>query len=95
MHNYACMSDQKLLKPLKLHDLIGGQTTWTDELWKEALAYLLERIGTMQAIYMTEQLHHDGTRLPNYPHKIDYLREFRDYPPTVLLGVFDLMRSSY
>jgi hypothetical protein len=30
---------------------------------------------------------------PNYPHKIDFLREFRDYPPTVLLGAFDLMRQ--
>lgn len=89
------MSDQKPLKPVKLHELIGGQTTWTDEMWDAALEYMLERIGTMQAIFMAEQLHHDGTRLPNYPHKIDYLREFRDYPPTVLLGAFDLMRKPH
>lgn len=82
------------LKPLKLHALIGGHTTWTDELWNETLTYLLEHVGTMQAILMAEQLHRDGSTPPNYPHKIDYLREFRDYPPTILLGVFDLMRSA-
>lgn len=86
------MSDRKPLKPLKIHELLGGQTAWTDELWDQALSYLLERVGTMEAIFMAEQLHHDDTRLPDYPHKIDFLREFREYPPTVLLGVFDLVR---
>jgi hypothetical protein len=81
------------LKPLKLHRIIGPTTAWTDDLWNEALAYLLERVGTTQSIFMAEQLHHDDTRLPDYPHKIDFLREFRDYPPTVLLGSFDLMRQ--
>lgn len=82
----------KPFKPLRLHKLLGGQTAWTDKLWGQALGYLLERVGTMEAIFMAEQLHHDGTRLPNYPHKIDFLREFREYPPTVLLSAFDLMR---
>ena len=27
------------------------------------------------------------------PHKVDLLREFRNYPPTVLLGAFDYMRA--
>jgi hypothetical protein len=83
---------EKLLKPLKLHELIAGATVWTDELWSEVSTYLLERVGTMDAISMAEQLHSDGTELPDYPHKIDFLREFHDYPPTVLLGSFDLMR---
>jgi hypothetical protein len=83
---------KKPLKPLRLHELIGGATVWTDELWDMAMGYLLERVGTMQAIFLAEQLHHDGTRVPDYPHKVDFLREFRQYPPTVLLGAFDFMR---
>ncbi len=80
------------LKPLKLHAIVGTATVWTDELWSEALTYLLERVGTIEAIFMAQQLHSDGSRLPDYPHKVDFLREFRGYPPTVLLGVFDLAR---
>jgi hypothetical protein len=78
------------LKPLKLHTIIGSNTVWTDELWNAALTYLLERTGTFDALAMTETLYDDYAR--EYPHKIDYLREFRSYPPTVLLGAFDLMR---
>jgi hypothetical protein len=78
------------LKPLKLHTIIGSNTVWTDELWNAALTYLLERIGTHDALAMTESFY--GDHAPGYPHKIDYLREFRSYPPTVLLGAFDLMR---
>jgi len=33
-------------------------------------------------------------RMSNYPHKLDYLREFRKYPSTVLLGVFCYMRTA-
>jgi hypothetical protein len=53
--------------------------------------YLLERTGTFDALAMAHVLY--GTRLPIYPHKVDFLREFRAYPPTVLLGAFDYMRT--
>lgn len=88
MHSYVYVS---VKKPLKLHAIIGGSTIWTDNLWEEVLAYLLERVDTMEAIFMAEQLYHDGTDVPNYAHKADFLQEFRDYPPP-LLGAFDLMR---
>jgi hypothetical protein len=79
------------LKPLKLHTILGTSTVWTDELWDEALTYLLEWANTFDALAMAQVLH--GTYPPNYPHKIDFLREFRAYPPTVLLGAFDLTRA--
>lgn len=78
------------LKPIKLHNIIGSTTVWTDDLWDEALNYLLENTGTLDALAMAETLFGDDR--PNYLHKIDYLREFRAYPPTVLLGAFDFMR---
>jgi len=81
------MSD---VKPLKLHAIIGTSTVWTDELWDDALTYLLERISTVDTLMMARTLH--GEHVPNYPHKVDFLREFRKYPPTVLLGIFDLVR---
>jgi hypothetical protein len=34
-----------------------------------------------------------GRQLPDYPRKIDFLREFRRYSPTVLLGAFDYVRA--
>lgn len=80
------------LKPLKLHGMISMSPEWTDELWDEALTSLLERAGTMQAIVMVEVLpNSDAFRA--YPHKVDLLREFHRYPPTVLLEVFDLVRT--
>lgn len=85
-HNLRRMADRKPLKPLKIHELIGGATAWTDDQWNAAIIYLLERVGTMEAIFMAEQLHHDGASVPNYPHKVDFLREFRQYPPTVCLA---------
>ena len=78
------------LKPLKLHDIIGTATAWTDELWDRALTYLLDHTSTFDALAMAEVI--SSGPVPNYPYKIDFLREFRSYPPTVLLGAFDLMR---
>jgi hypothetical protein len=79
------------LKPLKLHSIISSSTVWTDELWDEVLTYLLERANTFDALAMAQVLY--GDHIPNYPHKVDFLREFRQYPPTVLLGAFDYMRA--
>lgn len=79
-----------ILKPLKIHDLIAGSTVWSDELWDRALTYLLERTSTPEALVMAECI-----RSPERPwlvRKIDHLRDFRDVPPTVLLGAFDWMR---
>ncbi len=90
------MSYDPPLKPLKIHQLIGERIIWTDELWDEALEYLLGRVGTVDAMDMSVVLHsingldRDTVRSP---HKVDYLRQFRDYPPTLLLGIFDLVRS--
>jgi len=87
------MSAPKPLKPLKLHELIGHQAAWTDELWDEALKYLLERLGTADSVDMALALAEiTNSRVPHSYHKIDYLRTFRAYPPSVLLGMFDLSR---
>jgi hypothetical protein len=79
------------LKPLKLHSVIGASTEWTDELWDEALVYLLDRVGTFDVLMMVDVL--PDSVLPQSPHKVDYLRVFRQYPPTLLLGAFDYMRA--
>lgn len=78
------------LNSVKLHSIIGTSTVWTDEAWNNALTYLLENTSTIDAIAMTRGL---GPEPPGHTHKIDYLREFRSYPPTVLLGAFDMMRA--
>jgi hypothetical protein len=77
------------LHPLKLHTIIGTSTEWTDELWDDALHYLLENTSTLDVLAMTETL----PTLLAFSHKIDYLREFHNYPPTLVLGAFDLMRA--
>jgi hypothetical protein len=87
------MPAPKSLKPLKIHALIGQQAAWTDELWDEALTYLLERLGTADAVDMALALAAiTNVHVPQSYHKIDYLRIFRDYPPSILLGMFDLTR---
>lgn len=88
----ASKSSRSALKPLKLHELLAMQTIWTDELWEQSLDYLLARVGTDQAIRMAQFILDDN--LPNSIHKIDYLREFRVFPPSVLLAAFDLTRVS-
>lgn len=79
------------LKSLKLHQLIGTSTVWTDELWDEALTYLLDRVGTLDVLTMVDVL--PESALPHSPYKVDYLRVFRRYPPTLLLGAFDYLRA--
>jgi hypothetical protein len=54
------------------------------------LSYLLDRVRTFDVLVMVEVL--PDSVLPNSPHKVDYLRVFRHYPPTRLLGAFDYMR---
>ena len=80
------------LKPLKLHETIGTSTLWTDELWDKVLTYVLANTATPDALTMIEVLETDNIRLSGFAQKTDYLREFHKYPPTVLLGAFDLMR---
>ncbi len=85
------------LRPIELHKLIGRACEWTDELWDEALDYVLDNTATpaearMMAVTIL------GKRIRSYPHKrykekIDFLCEFRDYPPTMFLGAFDLLRQ--
>jgi hypothetical protein len=84
---------QLVLKPLKLHHIIGTSTAWTDELWNEALDYLLTHVGTLQALTMYSTIDRAGEDTVVSLHKVDFLREFRRYPPTTLLGAFDLMRT--
>lgn len=84
---------QKPLKPVKLHDLLGASPTWTDELWDASLTYLLDRVGTVDAILMVQVLP-GRSGAPQHLFKIDYIREFRQYPPTLLLGAFDAVRAS-
>lgn len=79
------------LKPLRLHTMIGGSTEWTDELWGEVLQYLVECVGSTGAVLMAERLHRER-RLPKHLNKADYFQEFRNYPPTVLLGELDYVR---
>lgn len=71
--------------------MIGGSTEWTDELWSEALQYLVEGVGTTGAVLMAERLFREK-RLPRHLDKAGYFQEFRDYPPTVLLGELDYVR---
>ena len=79
------------LKPIKLHLLLGSVTEWTDEMWDEALMYVLENTSTHDAVTMARLIRAD--RLPDYLHKVDFLRDFRDYPPTMLLAAYDLQRK--
>jgi hypothetical protein len=84
------MNKRYPLKPRKLHGIIGTSTIWTDGLWHESLTYLLGNAGTLDALVMVEVL--PLYRPSDTRYKIDYLREFRAYSPTLLLGAFDLMR---
>jgi hypothetical protein len=78
------------LNQVKLHELIGSATVWTDDLWDDALDYLVENTATPDAIVMAEIVL--GDEQAPHLYKVDYLRDFRGFPPTVLLGAFDLMR---
>jgi hypothetical protein len=89
----AVSNTSRHLKPLRLHELLAGRAAWTDELWDEVLEYLLGRVGSDDAIYMALLLKAmTGHTSPESPHKIDYLRRFRDHPPALLLGIFDVAR---
>jgi hypothetical protein len=77
-------------KPLKIHHLLALKTAWTEELWDEALAYLLAFVSTQGAILMTQLILLDDP--VESPYKIDHLREFRPYPPSAVLAAFDLIR---
>ncbi len=88
------------LKPIKLHEIIGCQTAeWTDDMWEKSSRYVIKHISTDDAVRMHVVLSGlSGLRdenIPSYPYeysKSNYIRHYRDYPPVILLGVFDLLR---
>jgi hypothetical protein len=86
------MADVKL-KPVKLHELLGGRTLWTDELWEAAEAYVSQSVSTPQAQRMYECIYSDNAKAVDYLPKSSLLGEFHYWPPTLLLGAFDLMRT--
>lgn len=76
-------------QPLKIHQLLALRTIWNEDLWNEVLEYLLASVSTQEAIQMTALLGDEDT---DSLFKIDYLREFRSYPPSAVLAAFDLIR---
>lgn len=76
--------------PTRLHDLLGHQPEWNDELWDQAMRYLSENISSMQTPVM-EELIPGSFRTPSY-FKADALAPFRDAPPTLLLAAYDWLR---
>lgn len=72
-----------------LHKLIAGEVRWTDSLWPKAFSYL-DEVVTEEG---SESLEAVLLGSPSaYSTREDRLKEFRRYPPTVLLGAFDLLR---
>ncbi|MEV0772751.1 hypothetical protein [Nocardia salmonicida] len=43
-------------KETKLHQIRGGSSTWTDQLWTELPDCLLETIGTIEAMHVSSML---------------------------------------
>jgi len=44
------------LEPTYLHELLGGRTAWTEELWDEAIVWLLDTIGPSEAEHLYEMV---------------------------------------
>lgn len=78
------------MKPTKLHDLLGYQAEWTDELWEEAMHYLSENISSVQMPVM-EELLPEFLRTPSY-FKTDASAPFREFPPALMLAAYDWLR---
>lgn len=78
------------IDPVKLHELIGAKTEWTDQLWKRALRLAVADTTLDEAIAMAEFV--GGSRVPYYTTSAQYLGEYHDYPPTTLLGAYDMLR---
>ena len=86
------------LKPLKLHELLAGQTIWTDDLWNETFKYLTAHVVAIEAMDMTKMLNGTVSYRPSEYfssrnlRKLDHLNHFHKFPPTILLGIYDMMR---
>lgn len=79
----------KKWQPSRLHFLLGNQVEWTDALWDEALAFCERNTATPRAICMTAVLPEQQERIL---FKIDYLRQFRSFPPLTMLYAYDFQR---
>ena len=78
-------------EPLKIHRLLAFQTVWTDDIWIEVLNYLLASVSDSEALQMTTVLG-DSIEFDDSFFKMDYLKEFRPFPPSAILAAFDLIR---
>lgn len=84
----------------RLHAILAGRTTWTDELWEQAATYLSGRLSMVGAqtlaafIADADALRpHDSDALRAALFKKQQMEIYRKYPPTVLLAFFDLARA--
>lgn len=80
------------LQLVKLHLLIGTRTVWTDELWEDCREYVESHTGNSHVMLMFQFLY-GGAKYHRPMTKEAMLGHFREWPPTVLLGAFDRMRS--
>ncbi len=72
-----------------LHGLIGGRVRWTEPLWRQAFEYLHENLTVEGSAELERLLLGSASRRSTVD---DRFREFRRYPPTVLLGIYDALR---
>lgn len=82
--------------------MLGGSSEWTDELWDEAIAFLSHSLSLPQAVELEMRLHVLRTSERSIAArgtfsyvKRDRLDGFREYPPTILLGIYDLSRRTW
>ncbi len=97
--NMAASRYPDSIRPLKIHKLLAMQTEWTEDLWDETVAYLLSNISTADAILMVASIldidiyfDFKSSDPPKPESRVEYIEMFRAYPPSVLLGGFDVVR---
>ena len=72
-----------------LHELLAGKMRWTDALWAVAIA-IVDQYLTDEGKIELESVFL-GPRPAWAPAK-SQLEDFRQYPPTMLLAAFDMVR---
>lgn len=90
----------RTITPNRLHAILAGKTEWTDELFEEATSYLSGKLsmvsmGTLAAFISDADvlLPEDSHQLRTELFKRAQMRIYRRYPPSMLLGFYDLART--
>lgn len=90
----------RAIAPNRLHTILAGQTVWTDELFEAATNCLSGKLSMVSMSMLAAFIADADVLLPEDSHQLRtelfkraQMRIYRRYPPSLIIGFYDLARA--